>query len=129
MGTYERRDVLKAICITIFGDALCISQNEGNLNDASQTRSHERVPKHSMNHRAQHQMLRMRRHSPTGDKDDETRNEVPLRSSISFPAEPDPSQSSAPPDNAHSGVLDIVSNPGSSPSMLRERINATPSSD
>lgn len=74
-------------------------------------------------------MLWVSRHSPSSNQDHETWNEVPLGSSISFSAQPDSSQACAPPNNTHSGVLDIISTPWLSPSMLGESIDATPGSN
>ena len=68
----------------------------------------------------------MRRHGPARDQDDKTWYEVSLRPSIPLSAQPDASQTSAPPDNAHSRVLDIIPNPSTSPPMLSESVHTTP---
>ena len=60
-------------------------------------------------------MLRMSRHGPSSNEDDEARNEVSLGASVLLPAEPDPSETGAPPDNTHRGMLDIITTPGLAP--------------
>jgi hypothetical protein len=80
-----------------------------------------------MDHGAEWQVLGMRRHSPAGNQDDKPRDEISLWSSIPLSAQPDSSKTCTPPNDTHSRVLDIIPNPGASPLMLSESIDAAPS--
>ena len=101
-------------------------QHEANLNDAGQSHAHEGVAKHLVRHGANHEGLRVRRHGPAGDDNDEARDEVALRRSVPGPAEPDAHQSGAPPHNAHGRVLPVVPNPRGAPAVLGKRVDAAP---
>jgi hypothetical protein len=74
-------------------------------------------------------MLWMGRHCPTSHEYDHTRNQVPLRASVSFAAQPDADESSGPPDDTHGCVLQVIVRPLMTPSVLGEGVDAAPSSD
>lgn len=120
---------MPAVGIAILGNGVSISKDECNLNNPCESSSHQGITKCCMDHSAEHKVLRMCRHRPPSDCNDETRNEVPLWCSVPLPAQPNPSKAGAPPDNTHSSMLDIIADPCTSPSVLRERIDAAPSSD
>ena len=127
--TYKWWNILPAVSLSILRDGVCILQHKCNLNDPGSSSRHQSISKDSVDHCTEREVLRVSRHSPTSNEDDETRDEVPLGPSISLPAQPDTGQASTPPDNAHSCVLDVVCDPRSSPSMLSESIDTTPSSN
>lgn len=82
-----------------------------------------------MGHGANHQLLRVRRHTPASNEDNKAWDEVALRPAVSVPAEPHTNQTSTPPDDTHGRVLPVVSDPGRAPAMLREGVDTTPSRD
>lgn len=106
---------------------MSILENKGNLNDTCKTSGHQGVTKHGVRHGADHQLLRVRRHAPTSDEDDESGDEVALRVTITISAQPNASQTRAPPDNTHCSVLPIILDPGGTPAVLREGVDAAPS--
>lgn len=128
MSTYENRNVLEAVPgAAIIGERLSILENKGNLNDTCKTSSHQGVTKHGVRHGADHQLLRVRRHAPTSDEDNESRDEVALRVTIAISAQPNTGQTRTPPDYAHCSVLPIILDPGGTPAVLRESVDAAPS--
>ena len=129
MVAYERRDVLPAVGIAILRDGIGIPENERNLDNSRQSSCHQSVPKHRVDHRAKWQVLGMGRHSPASDENHETWNEIPLWTTVTLSAQPDTSQTCAPPNDTHGCMLDIVRNPRAAPSVLREGIDATPCRD
>lgn len=118
---------MKAIGISILRDGVAVLQDKSNLDDPRNTSTHQSIAKHNVNHCAQWQMLRMSRHSPASEENDETWDEVPLGSTIPLPAQPDTSKTSTPPDDTHRRMLNIIGNPSSSPTVFREGVDATPS--
>lgn len=82
-----------------------------------------------MGRSANHQMLRMRGHSPAGDEDDKPRDEVAFWIAVAVATEPDPDQTSRPPNYSHSCVLPIVVSPLLSPAMFGEGVEAAPNSN
>lgn len=82
-----------------------------------------------MDHGTDHQMLGVSRHGKPGKEDDDSRNNVPLRTAVPGPTHPHAEQASAPPNNTHSGMLEVVMAPFLSPAMFRERVDAPPRSD
>ena len=99
------------------------------LDDSGGSRSHQSISKDGMNHSAEREVLRVSRHSPTSNEDDETRNKVPLWSSISLSAQPHTGQARTPTYNAHGCVLDVVCDPRSSPSVFSKGVDTTPRSN
>lgn len=71
-------------------------------------------------------LLRVRRHGPAGNDEDEARDEVALRVAVSITTKPDSHETSTPPNDAHCGVLPIVLHPFRSPSVFGKSIYATP---
>lgn len=65
-------------------------------------------------------------HGITSQEDDDSGDEIPLWPSISRTAQPYSHQSSAPPDDPHRCVLQVVMNPWTPPSMLRESVDTSP---
>lgn len=125
--TYKNRDELEAIPrTTIISQRLSILQNKGNFNDTCKTSSHQGIAKHAMGHGTDHQRLRVSRHAPAGNEDDESWNKVALRIAVAISAQPDTGQAGTPPDDAHCSVLPIILDPGGAPAMFREGINAAP---
>ena len=106
-----------------------ILQHKRHLDDPRQPRRHQRIPKRRVHHRAQHTMLRMRRHAPPGQEQHKPGHEIALRSPIPSAREPHARQPRRPPDHTHSGMLDIVLNPGPPPPVLGEGIDAAPRGD
>lgn len=74
-------------------------------------------------------MLWVIRHGPSGNKDDKTRDEVPLWSTIRLSAEPDTGKTGTPPDDTHRSMLDIITAPRFAPSVLCKSIDAAPCSN
>lgn len=105
---------------------LLVTEDERDLYNSSQSSSHQGVAKHLVDHSAEHEMLWVTRHSPTSNEDDETRDEVALWSAMLVSAQPHPSKTRSPPDDAHSSVLDVVFDPSSTPVVLGEGIDAAP---
>ncbi len=129
-GTYEDGDKLKAVgLITSLADADLVAYDESDFNDASDTSGHESVAKHGVRRGADHQLLGVGRHTPAGHHDDETRDEIALGRAVSVLAEPDTRQAGAPPDDTHGGVLPVVLDPRSAPSVLRKGVDTSPGSD
>ena len=59
-STYKDRKVLEAIRIApILAHRILVPQHKRNLNNSCQARAHQRIPKHSMHHGAERQVLRM----------------------------------------------------------------------
>ena len=67
-----------------------ISQDERNLDDSSESSSHQRVTKNTVDHSADHKMLGMGRHGKAGEKNDNSGDQVPLGLTVSLTAHPDP---------------------------------------
>ena len=128
--TYKARQILPTIRVaSILADRSTIPQHKANLDNPTRARQHQRIPKRRMHHRAQHQFLRMRTHGESSQENNNSRDDVPLRSSISLSAEPDTHESCTPPHNAHRSVLQVVVNPRTAPSVLGECVDAAPSRD
>ena len=126
----ERREILEAIRVrAAHANIVLVTQDEGDLNNTRQTRSHQGVSEDSVDHGANHQRLRMRRHGIARQTDDNGRNEIPLGPAIATPAQPHAQEAGAPPDNTHRGMLEIIVHPGSAPSVLSKCIDAAPSRD
>lgn len=79
-----------------------------------------------MNLFAEHKRLRVATHGIAGQHDDESGNQIALWPPIPLSAQPHAQKTSAPPDNAHGRVLQVIFNPCSSPAMLRESVYTTP---
>lgn len=126
--TYKRREILEAVRVRAANaDSGLIAQHERDLNDASHTSRHQRIPKDRVDHGTDHQSLGMRRHSIASHQNDQSRNEVPLRPPVAVAAQPHTEQTGAPPDNTHSSVLEIIVNPGTTPAVLGKGIDTAPS--
>lgn len=125
--TYEWWQVLETVCVGAIGaEGALISQHEGDLDDSRDTRSHQRITEDSMNHRADHEVLRMARHSPTGQENDKGGNKIPLWPTIPAPTQPHTQQTRAPPNNTHSRMLQVIMPPRLTPTVLRKGINTAP---
>lgn len=109
--------------------SIFVFQHKGNLNDSGKTRSHQCVAKNGVNHGADHQRLGMSRHRIAGQQNDDCGDEIPLGAAISLPAHPNTQKTCTPPDDAHSGMLQIIVYPWSSPTMLRKGVDASPGRD
>lgn len=121
---------MKAVGIsTIHTESAAIPQHERNFNDSRSSRSHERVAEERVNHSADHRVLRVTRHGITGQHNNDTRDNVPLGPAVALPAQPDTQQTSAPPDNSHGGVLQVVMHPRASPAVLSESVDTSPRGD
>jgi hypothetical protein len=126
----ERRQKLEAVGIlSIFGNRVGIFQDETDFDDASDTSSHQGVAKDTVYHGTDVQLLRMATHGPASNGNDDGRNQVALGTAAAVTAEPHAQQTSAPPDDTHTGMLQVVAYPGVSPSVFSESVDATPSSD
>lgn len=79
-----------------------------------------------MDHSAQHQFLRMGRHRVASQQDHNSRNQVPLRPTVSLPTQPDTQETGAPPDNSHTRMLEIIMRPILAPAVLGECVDTTP---
>ena len=110
----------------ILRGGLLVLQHKGNFNDARQAGRHQCLAKGAMRHGADHELLRVSRHGPTSHEDDKAGDEVALRVSIAVPAKPHASQTGAPPDDAHGGVLPVVLDPGRAPVVLSKGVDAAP---
>lgn len=129
-STYEWSQVLEAVRFsTVHANSALIAQDKRDLNNARQTRRHERVAEDRVDHGADHEMLRMRRHSVSGHQDDNGRDEIALGSTVAIATEPHAQQTRAPPDNSHGSVLEVVVAPLLAPAVLGEGIHAAPSRD
>lgn len=106
-----------------------ISQDERNLDDSSESSSHQRVTKNTVDHSADHKMLGMGRHGKAGEKNDNSGDQVPLGLTVSLTAHPDPQKPGAPPDYTHGSVLQIVMRPGLAPSMFSKGVDTSPGGD
>jgi hypothetical protein len=127
-GTYKWWEVLEAVgVISTHADSGLIPQHKGDLNDTGDTSGHEGISEDGVDHGADHQSLRVRRHSIPSHENDNGRNEVALGAAIAAPAQPHTQQTSAPPDNTHGSVLQIIVHPGTAPAVLSKGINTTPS--
>lgn len=110
-------------------NSIFVPQHKGNLDDSGKTSGHQCVAKDGVNHGADHQSLRMSRHRITGQQNNDGRDEIPLGPAISLPAHPNTQEPGTPPDNAHSGMLQVIVHPRSSPTMLRKGVDASPGRD
>lgn len=128
--TYENGNVLEAVPrAAIVRQRLRILQNKRDFNDSCHASGHKGIAKHGVRHGANHQLLRVRRHAPASDEDDESRDEVALRVAVAVPAQPNTGQTSTPPNNSHCSVLPIILDPCGTPAMLSEGVDAAPDSD
>jgi hypothetical protein len=126
--TYEDRDILETVDgATILGKALSILQHKSNLDNSSQSNSHQSVAKHCVGNRANMELLGMRRHSPAGHKNNKAGNEVSLWVSISVSAQPNADKACGPPNHSHGGMLPVILYPVFTPSVFSERIDTSPS--
>ena len=126
----EWRQELEAVGIlSIAGDGVCISQDEADFDDASDTSSHQGVAKDTVHHGAQVQLLRVATHGPASDSDDDSGNQVALGTATAVAAQPHAQKTSAPPDDTHTGMLQVIAYPGPSPSVLSEGVDAAPRSN
>lgn len=71
----------------------------------------------------------MTRHGITGQHDHNTRDQVALGPAVALPAQPHAQETGAPPDNTHGCVLQVIMHPGTSPAVLSEGIDTSPSGD
>jgi hypothetical protein len=113
----------------LLADAVPVLQHERDLDHPHRPGCHQRVPEDGVHHVAERQMLRMRAHRPAGHDDHEGRDQVPLRPAISLSAEPDAQEAGTPPHDAHGRMLQVVADPGPSPAVLREGVDAAPGRD
>ena len=128
--TYENGNVLEAIRLpSILRNTHLIPEHKGNLDNPRQPRRHQGISKRRVHRGTCVQLLRMRRHTPASNKEHKPRNKVALRVAVPIAAKPDARKTGAPPNDTHSGMLPVVLNPISSPSMLCERVDAAPSSN
>lgn len=114
---------------TTHANSRLVAQHEGNLDDASKSSRHQRIAKERVDHGADHQSLRMGRHSIAGHQDHQRRNEIPLWPAITAATQPHSHQASTPPNNSHGRMLEIIVHPLSTPAVLGESIDTTPSGD
>jgi hypothetical protein len=126
----ERRQELEAVGIlSIFRDGVGVFQDETDFDDASNTSSHQGVAKDAVYHGTDVQRLSMTTHGPASNGDDDGRNQIALGTATAVAAEPHTHQTSAPPDDTHTGMLQIIMCPGVSPSVFSESVDTTPSSN
>lgn len=114
---------------SIVADSIRIAQDEADLNYSCKTSAHESVTEYAVDHRAEWKTLRVCAHGPASHEDDNARDEIALRAAATVSTEPDSDQSSTPPDDSHTGVLQVVVYPRSTPSVLGESIDTSPGSD
>lgn len=123
----KRRKVLEAVGIIPIGrESVFIPKHEGDLYNSRQASGHQCIAKDGVNHGGNGKVLWVSRHAPASQQNDNARNEIPLGSPVACAAQPDAHQAGAPPDNAHSGVLQVVCDPGSTPAVLSEGVDAAP---
>lgn len=128
--TYKGRKVLEAVGVcAAHADGTLVPQHEGDLNDAGKSSRHQGVPEDRMDHSADHQGLRMRRHSISSQQDDNGRNKVALWPAIPAAAQPYAQQTGAPPDHPHRGMLQIIMDPRTTPAVLGKGIDTAPGGD
>ena len=121
------REVLEAVGIVPIGrEGVFVLEHKRDFYDPRNASGHQRVAKYGVDHVGDGKVLRVCRHAPASQQNDDTRNQVPLGSPVARAAEPDAHQASTPPDDAHGGVLQVVCDPGSTPTMLGEGIDAAP---
>ena len=121
---------MKAVgVLAVVGNGVRVAQNKADLDDPGQTRRHQSVSKNRVHHGAQHQSLRVCAHRPAGHENDDSGDEVSLRTSVTVARQPHTHQSSAPPDDAHGRVLQVVVHPGTSPAVFGEGIDTAPGGD
>ena len=126
-GTYEWREVLETVRVQAsHTDSGLVAQHERNLDDTGDTSCHQGISEDRVDHGADHQALRVSRHGIARHEDDNRRNQVPLGSAVAVTAQPHTQQTSAPPDNAHSGVLEIVVDPRAAPAVLSKGVDTAP---
>lgn len=105
-----------------------ILENKSDLDDSSESHTHEGISKHGVRRSTDHQILRVRRHGPASNKDHESWDEVAFGASVTILAQPNTSQTGAPPDDAHSRMLPVILDPRATPAVLGKRIDAAPCS-
>lgn len=126
----ERREVLEAVRVgAAHANIGFITQDKRDLDDTSEARRHQGVTKDTVDHSADHQRLCVRRHGITSQTDDNSRNQVPLGPAITAAAQPHAQKTSAPPDDTHRSMLEIIVDPGSAPAVFSKGINAAPRGD
>lgn len=103
-----------------------VAEDEADLDDPGQTSGHEGVSKYCVHHSAERKSLGVSRHSPAGQEDDETGDKVAFGTSVSVPAEPDSDQTGTPPNYPHARVLEIVVDPGTTPSVFGKGVDTAP---
>lgn len=126
----EGRQELETVGIlSIAGDGICVSQDETDFDDASDTSSHQGVAKDTVDHGTEMQLLRVATHGPASNGNDDGGNQVALGTATAVAAQPHAQETSTPPDNTHTSMLQVIAYPRSSPSVLGEGIHAAPRSD
>ena len=126
----ERRQELEAVGIlSIVGDGAGIFQDETDFDNAGNASSHQSVAKDTVYHGAQVQLLRVTTHGPASNGDDDGGNQVALGTATAVTAQPHAQETSTPPDDTHTGMLQVIAYPWSTPSVLGEGVHAAPSSD
>lgn len=131
-GTYKRRQILptaRLVPVALLVHTAPIPQHKRYLDDPRRPRRHQRIPKHRMHVRAQHQALRMRAHGPPGNQNHHGRDQIPLGPPVPLPTQPDTQQARTPPHDAHAGMLQIILDPRPAPAMFREGVDAAPRGD
>lgn len=108
-----------------FTTASAVPEDEADFDDAGCTGSHEGVSEDSVDHGAERDFLWMSGHSPACEHDDYTWQDISSRSSAAAATEPDTEETRAPPDYAHSCMLNIVLDPGLSPPVFGESVDST----
>lgn len=106
-----------------------IFECEAYLDDAGGPSGHEAVAKDSMHHGADWEFLWVCPHGPAGNENDNAGKNIAAWSTPPASAKPDSKQTSAPPNNAHRSMLQVILDPGVAPAMLGEGIDATPHGD
>jgi hypothetical protein len=115
--------------LAILRDRVVVFQDETDLNDASDTSGHQGVPENAMYHGTQMQFLGVTTHGPSSNGDDNGRDQVALGTATAIATEPDAQKASAPPNDTHGRVLQIVTHPSGPPSMFGESIDTSPRSN
>ena len=103
-----------------------IVKKEADLNDSCGASSHKRIAENSVNHGTEWKVLWVCAHAPSSHNDHYSWYDIASWFATPASAQPDSQQARTPPDNSHAGMLEVVGDPWSTPSMFGERVDASP---
>lgn len=110
----------------VHGHITAIPKDKRNLNHPRQSGEHECVAEELVDHRAEHQLLGVRAHAVARQNEHNPRNDIAFRRAVASAAQPHTHEPRGPPDDAHAGVLQVITHPRVAPAVLGEGVDTAP---